>query len=135
MSISIQLSEFVVDTIALVLYLEKRKMGSSASGVFEGVEAGTVNVIVPAMVFAEILYLSERGRIAVGLAEVDGFFNRFPLCKEQPLTLGVVQAASEIIDVPELHDRLIAGTARHLGLDLVTNDGKIQKSAYVTTIW
>jgi predicted nucleic acid-binding protein len=47
----------------------------------------------------------------------------------------VVQAASEITDVPELHDRLIAGTARHLGLDLVTNDGKIQKSAYVTTVW
>lgn len=135
MSNSTRSSEFVVDTIGLVLYLEKRKMGSSASGVFSGVEAGAISVIVPAMVFAEILYLSERGRIAVGLTEVDGFFNRFPLCKEQPLTLGVIQAAAEVTDVPELHDRLIAGTARHLGLDLVTNDGKIQKSAYVTTVW
>ncbi len=135
MNNSIHPNEFVVDTIGLVLYLEKRKMGSSASRVFEGIEAGTVNIMVPAMVFAEILYLSERGRIAVSLAEADGFFNRFPLCKEQPLTLDVVQSASEITDVPELHDRLIAGTARHLGLDLITNDGKIQQSAYVNTLW
>ncbi len=135
MSNSILSSEFVVDTIGLVLYLEKRKMGSNASGVFAGVEAGAVSIIVPAMVFAEILYLSERGRITAGLAEVDGFFKRFPLCKEQPVTFGVVQAASEITDVPELHDRLIAGTARHLGLDLITNDGKIQGSAFVNTLW
>lgn len=40
MSNSTRSSEFVVDTIGLVLYLEKRKMGSSASGVFEGVEVG-----------------------------------------------------------------------------------------------
>lgn len=37
MSISIQPNKFVVDTIALVLYLEKRKMGANASGVFAGV--------------------------------------------------------------------------------------------------
>ncbi len=87
------------------------------------------------MALAEILYLSERGRIAIGLSEVAGFFNRLPMCKEQPLTLGVVQAASEITDIPELHDRLIAGAARYLSLDLVTNDGIIQNSAFVNTLW
>lgn len=135
MSNSIRSTEFVVDTIGLVLYLEKRKMGTNAGGVFSEVEAGTASIIVPAMVFAEVLYLSERGRIAIGLTEVDGFFKRFPLCKEQPITFGVVQAASEITDVPELHDRLIAGTARHLGLDLITNDGKIRNSAFLNTLW
>jgi predicted nucleic acid-binding protein len=135
MSNSIQSSEFVVDTIGLVLYLEKRKMESRASEVFTAVEVGTTGLIVPAMVFAEILYLSERGRIVVDLTQVDDFLRRFPACKEQPLTLGIVQAASEITDIPELHDRLIASTARYLGLALITNDSKIQNSGFVNTLW
>ncbi len=135
MSNAIQSSEFAVDTIGLVLYLERHKMGSKASDLFSAMEAGAASIIVPAMVFAEILYLSERGRIAVGLTQVDDLFSRFPMCMEQPLTLEVIRAASEITDIPELHDRLIAGTACHLGIELITNDGKIQRSAFVGTIW
>jgi predicted nucleic acid-binding protein len=50
-------------------------------------------------------------------------------------TLEVVQAAAQITDIPELNDRLIAGTARSLGLELVTNDQVIQASRFVKTTW
>jgi predicted nucleic acid-binding protein len=60
MSNSTQLSEFVVDTIALVLYLEKRRMGTNASRVFAGAEAGSNGIIVPAMALAEILYIIQN---------------------------------------------------------------------------
>jgi predicted nucleic acid-binding protein len=50
-------------------------------------------------------------------------------------TLEVVQAAAQITDIPELHDRLIAGTARSLGLELVTNDPVIQASRFVKMTW
>jgi len=43
--------------------------------------------------------------------------------------------AIQISDIPELHDRLIAATARQLNLELITNDSVIRSSAFVKTIW
>lgn len=40
----------------------------------------------------------------------------------------------EIKDIPELHDRLIAGTAKYLNLPLITNDPIILKSESVICI-
>ena len=125
------MNEFVVDTVALVLFLEKRKMGAEFQVVLSAVKDGTAAVIVPAMVHAEILYLSEKGRIKTSLAEVNSFLSKYPACREYPLTLAVVQAAADICDVSELHDRLIAGTTRLLGLKLITNDLQIQGSEFV----
>jgi predicted nucleic acid-binding protein len=90
---------------------------------------------VPALVFAEILYLSERNRITLSIRDVNNYLTRYPSINEHPLDLAVVGSAGEITDVPELHDRLIAGTARLLGVALITNDPVIQASAYVRTTW
>jgi predicted nucleic acid-binding protein len=87
------------------------------------------------MAFAEVLYLSERGRISTSLQEVTDYLHKYPNYKEYPMTLAVIQTAGEIIDVPELHDRLIAATARLLDLELLTNDGDIQGSSFVRTVW
>ena len=54
---------------------------------------------------------------------------------EYPLNLRVVRAAQQITDIPELHDRLIAATAKALDTKLITNDLKIQASSFVQTIW
>ena len=43
--------------------------------------------------------------------------------------------AKEITDIPELQDRIIAGTAVMLGLKLITKDETISKSAFVETAW
>lgn len=47
----------------------------------------------------------------------------------------MVKASFEIDDIPELHDRLIAGTAKAMGLDIITNDPDMEQSAHVNTIW
>ncbi len=39
------------------------------------------------------------------------------------------------MSIPELHDRLIAGTAKYLQKELITNDPVIAKSKHVKTIW
>ena len=36
--------------------------------------------------------------------------------------------------LPELHDRLIAATAKHLDLPIITNDPDICASEFVTTV-
>jgi hypothetical protein len=87
------------------------------------------------MVFAEILYLSERRRITLTLREVREHFQQFSHYREYPMSLAVIESAAQITDIPELHDRLIAGTARLLQRDLMTNDPTIQASAFIKTVW
>ena len=114
MTSSIRESEFVTDTMGLVLRIERRRLGPGAKAIFDAVESGTATVYIPALVLAEILYLSEKQRISISLRAVTTHLEQFPNYKESPMSLAVIQSAAEITDVPELHDRLIAGTARSL---------------------
>ena len=52
-----------------------------------------------------------------------------------PVNAAVVLAAAEVDDVPELHDRIIVGTAKWLGVQILTGDGIISGSRHVKTIW
>jgi PIN domain nuclease of toxin-antitoxin system len=83
----------------------------------------------------EIGYLSEKGRIDVSIPDVLKHLSHFSNYSEQPLTFEIVSESYKITDIPELHDRLIAGTAKFLDLELITNDPLIQASTFVKTIW
>jgi len=54
------MNEYVVDTVARVLRLEARVMGSQAQQIFVDMEQGKARLHVPTMVFAEILYLADE---------------------------------------------------------------------------
>ena len=128
-------SEFVTDTIGLVLRIERRKLSQKVKSIFDSVELGNTIVYVPGVVFAEILYLSEKQRIRTSIDQVQDYLKKYPNYKEYPLSFAVIQSAAEITDIRELHDRLIAATARRLDRDLITSDSVIQASAFVKTVW
>lgn len=128
-------SEVVTDTMALVLWLEGRRMPQLIKQQFQMMEAGEGAIHIPTMVLAELLYLSEKQRIQITLNQVKQYLETYPRGQEASMTLTVIQAAAEITDIPELHDRLISGTARLLGLPLMTNDSVIQSSSFVDTMW
>jgi len=60
MTSSTRASEFVTDTMGLVLRIEQRRLPPSVKAIFDAVESGNATVYVPTMVFAEILYLAEK---------------------------------------------------------------------------
>lgn len=128
-------SDYATDTMGLVLRLEGRHMGAQAQTVFAAAEAGQTIIHIPAMVLAEILYLSEKGRITASLTDVAQHLQTFPHYRECPLNRAVIEAAAQITDIRELHDRLIGATARWLNAALLTNDPVIQGSAFVKTLW
>ena len=128
-------SEFVTDTIGLVLRIERRQLSEKVKSIFDSVESGSTIVYIPVVAFAEILYLSEKGRIHASIDRVEDYLKKYPNYKEYSLNFAVIQSAAEITDIPELHDRLIAATARHLDRELITNDSVIQASAFVKTVW
>ena len=59
MSSVIRANEYVADTVALVLWLEKRLMGAGARAVFAAAEAGNATIHIPAMSFGNSLSLGE----------------------------------------------------------------------------
>ena len=127
--------DYVTDTMALILRLEKRKLSQKVRTIFEAVEKGKISLKIPAMVLAEIGYLSERNKIDTNLNEVQDYCQKFPAVTIEPITAKIIYRSFEIDDIPELHDRIIAGTASLKNLELITNDPMIIKSKYVSTIW
>ena len=131
----ILMSEFVTDTMGLVLRIERRKLGPVVKSIFESAESGSATINVPAIVLAEILYLYEKRRISISPDDVANYFTQHRNYKEYPTSFAVIESAAQITDVRELHNRSIAGTARLLDLELITNDPVIQASAFVKTVW
>jgi predicted nucleic acid-binding protein len=126
---------YAADTVALILRLEKRTMGAHAHQAFLAVEQGQADLLLPAMVCSEMMYLAERKRITATIGDVERYLARHTACREAPLTLAIVKVAQAIRDIPELHDRLIAATAVYHNATLLTNDMTILASTAVQTLW
>lgn len=128
-------ADYVSDTMAVILHLERRKRPSTVKAIFEKIEQGHCTLAIPAMAVAELGYLCERRRIDTNLAELMRYIQQHSNCWIAPLTGKVVEQAFRIGDIPELHDRLIAATAITLDAPLITNDPIITASPQVTTLW
>jgi predicted nucleic acid-binding protein len=128
-------NSYVADTMAVVLRLEHRKLSPSVKTLFEQAEAGQAVIYIPALVLAEILYLSEKRRIESNLDSVKSYLADFASIKVVPLDVAVMEATGQISDIYELHDRIIAGTALALNLPIITNDPIITASEFVRAVW
>lgn len=83
----------------------------------------------------EGLYLSEAKRVDVCLDELIGHVAASVNYEIVPVNTDVVLAAAEVDDVPELHDCIIVGTAKWLGVPILTGDEVISESGHVRTFW
>ena len=126
---------YATDTMALILRLETRKSSRKVKTIFSNVEKGKIQLLIPAMVLAEIGYLSERNKIDTNLQEVNNYCTKYPTVKIEPISADIILKSFEIDDIPELHDRIIAGTAFHKNIELITNDSLINKSKHISTVW
>jgi len=93
---------------------------------------------VSAISLVEILYLEEKHRLPAGvlarladeLAATGGTLAEVPVCTPVIQSMSLVSRA----EIPDMPDRIIAGTAVHLRVPLISRDAKIRASA-VATIW
>lgn len=131
MSKSLAMPSFVTDTQALVKFmLGKKVINDRAHQAYLSADKGETTIIILAVVLMEVLYLFERNRIDIGLLQTEDLMESQNY-QFEPLSLEILKTASQIDDIRELHDRLIAATARHLGLPLITNDPVICSSKFV----
>ena len=129
----------MTDTHALLWYAMQRhaKLGAQARAFFELVGQGRAAVYVPTIILAEVLEAEHRGDIEMeggGEAWVRGLLGSGSLF-EAPLSAEIVLRAQALFSIPERGDRLIAATAAHMDLPLITRDPEIARAAGVETLW
>ena len=125
------MADYVTDTQALVKFMMGKKViNDKAHQAFLSADKGESTIIIPAVVLMEVLYLFEKHRIDIDLLLTEALL-KSQNYQFEPLIMEILKNASEITDIPELHDRLIAATARYLDIPIITNDQVIRKSKFV----
>ncbi len=128
---------YVTDTHPFLWYLvgDTRRLGPAARVAFDQAEAGRAVIIIPSIVLAESLYVSEKGRMKFKFERVLEMIESAINYRIYPLDLPVIRRASDLKGVSEIHDRIIVATAKHLELELITDDEEIRTSGQVRIVW
>ena len=130
----------VADTHVLIWYFSQNpKLSATVNALLEQTEAQGGVIYLASISIVEIIYLIERSKIPLtAFDQLKQFLlNADSTWQVIPLDLAIAQTLQHIdrITVPEMPDRIIAATALHLNLPLVTRDHKIQALQNVQTIW
>ena len=129
-----------IDTHIIVWYiLETGRLSNPASTLLDQTVNNGELIYLSAISIVEICFLIERGRLpAIVLERLTEAMNQpdssvvlVPLDQAISLTIPQIDRAT----VPEMPDRIIAATALHLNLPLITRDHRIQALQNVQTIW
>lgn len=129
----------VADTHTVIWYTYGDELLSPTARAFlDGANATGDQIGFSSITLAEIVYLEEKGRIPshtfsefLALVDVrDSLFVELPFDRQVAAYMSQVSRVS----VPDLPDRIIATTALHSGVPVVTRDRKIIASG-IATIW
>jgi PIN domain nuclease of toxin-antitoxin system len=127
----------VTDTHALVWHMtEDSQLSRRAKRVFDKVDASDEQVVVPCIVFFELLHLIEKGKIVADFNNFTAMMSSSANYRIEPLCLPIIEASRKIPreKVADPWDRLIAATSMHLHLPLITRDKALKKIG-IDTIW
>ena len=127
---------FVADTHALVWWFTNSpKLGKKAAKAFSDCEQGSIVIVIPSIVLAEALSIFDKKRISFDFKklfrQVQDSENFVIMALDYP----ILEAMLDLKDLPELHDKIIVATAKHLQLPLITKDSILQKLSVVKTVW
>ncbi len=129
----------VLDTHAVLWYLSADpRLSATAKATIDGaLAARRGRVAISSISLVEIVYLMERRRIdPESLAQILRSLDLRRTIVELPVDRSIMPglAAIDRAQVPDMPDRIIAATAAHLGVPLISRDAKIRASS-VPTIW
>jgi PIN domain nuclease of toxin-antitoxin system len=129
----------VADTHALIWYVfNDARLSPFAATFMDEADADGERIGISSVTLVEIVYLIEKkridpttfDRILTLLNLPDGVLWEFPVDRDIAKAVSLISRD----EVPDMPDRIIAATAVHLGIPLISRDRKIQASK-VATIW
>ncbi len=134
------MSRYVTDTHSLLWHIVgSPRLSPTARTLFSEADAGVHQILIPSIVLIEAIYLAEKRRISP--AALDQLFQLLDLSPANyrvvPLDLPIVKALRAVnrAKIPEMPDRIIVATAKHLGAEIITKDAAIAAAGLVPTVW
>ncbi len=126
---------YVTDTHSLVWYFTKdQRLSKKAFKTFEEtVREGSI--IVPAVVLAEIIYISKKGRIILSFIDTLKKIEEYDNFEIKSLDIDILKIVDAIKFDMEMHDKIIVATAIYFKAGLITRDKKIKQSGLISTIY
>lgn len=121
---------YVSDTHSIIWHMtDDPKLSTKAKEIFEKVDNGQDYIIIPCIVFFELLYLTEKRRLEVSFDEFIAAISSSRNYRVEPLCLPIIEKSKAISrdKIPDPWDRLIAATSMHLGFPLITRDNSMRK--------
>ena len=132
------MSEYLVDTVAFVRYLEDR-LTPKVDRIFDDAETGRNHLLLPQIALGEFLYIGLRGRLTGSRRELQVRDVLHNLTASEAFTITPMpNPAWEVfseLPISELHDRMIAAEAIARGISLISNDPAFQDVPRLTTVW
>ncbi len=131
--------KYVLDTHALVWYVEGNpRLSAKVKMIIDDLNS---ELVLPLMALAEAAFLVERGRTSIpSVSVLMTSIQADTRIEIYPLTWDVFQQSLTTTAIPEMHDRLIVGTALHIQnlqhtTFLLTKDELILRSNLIDIIW
>ena len=129
----------VADTHTVIWYLyDDTRLSEKAKKLIEDTKEQGNQIGISTITLVEIVYLIEKGRI-----KEDAFIKLNSELKDNQSVLVEIPLTNRIVidlakidrnSIPDMPDRIIAATALHLDVPLLSRDNKI-KNSRVETIW
>ena len=121
---------YVTDTHSLIWFMTNDpKLSIEARSAFEKADRGQDDIFIPCITFFELLYLTEKRKLALDFESFIAIISSSKNYKVEPLCLPIIEKSRLLPreDIPDPWDRLIAATSMHLGLPLITRDKSLQR--------
>jgi len=127
---------FVADTHALLWWFTSSpRISSKASEIFEKCENGENIIFIPSIVIAESLSIFDKKRVSFNFKNLLNKIHTSENFVLIALDYPILQKMVALKEVPELHDKIIASTAKFLKMPIITKDKILQKTPSIKTIW
>lgn len=129
--------KYLLDTVAIVRHFSgKGKIGNEAASLLAAIEEekNEDEFIISVISLMEVMYLSEKNRIAISFAETLDAIKSSSKYSIANLSLDIL-AVAETVSFYELHDRLILATAKWLDVQIISSDGRFEEVEGVEVIW
>jgi len=134
------MADIVIDTHTAIWYFANSpELSALATQAIDNAVAGGDSIILATISIVEIVYLIDKRKLVP--QTLTRLIQNLKLPNNsfvsQDLTEDVAQTLQQIprSTVPDMPDRIIAATALHLNLPLVTKDRKIQAVQSIQIIW
>lgn len=129
----------VADTHSVLWFLyDDPRLSIAAQELMDAIDAAGDQIAVSSIALAEMIYLTEKGRIAAEALErvLTALDKPDATLVDVPFDRAIAEGMRQVerSQVPELPDRIVAATGLHLGVPVISRDLKI-RSSIVATVW